>query len=73
MANAWGTKDSRYSATKTGTAKNRVAGWIVYDGREKGMRVAPWVVKEQKKSLFNSLIGFLKDEDNGPLQAAIWL
>lgn len=24
------------------------AGWIVHDGSEKGVRVAPWVVKKQK-------------------------
>eukprot|EP00268_Persea_americana_P009560 TRINITY_DN13823_c0_g2_i8.p1 TRINITY_DN13823_c0_g2~~TRINITY_DN13823_c0_g2_i8.p1 ORF type:complete len:414 (+),score=87.35 TRINITY_DN13823_c0_g2_i8:1496-2737(+) len=40
--------------------EERLAGWIVEDDTGKGVRVAQWVVKEQKRSLFNSLVGFLK-------------
>lgn len=49
MVKAWGTRDSRFDETES--MKNRDAGWTVDDGREKGVRVAPWVVKEQKKYL----------------------
>lgn len=41
------------------------AGWIVEEGTGKGVRVAPWVIKEQKKSLYSSLVGFLKSKSDG--------
>ena len=44
--------------------KPRSTGWIV-DGKERGVRVASWVVKEQKKSLNCSPVGFLKTSTNG--------
>lgn len=34
--------------------------WIINDGIEKRVHVAPWVVKDQKKTLFSSLVGFLE-------------
>ena len=40
--------------------EERLAGWIVEEDKGKGVRVAQWVVKEQKRSVFNSLVGFLK-------------
>ena len=43
---------------KNGKLHLGAAGWIVEEAIGKGVRVAPWVVKEQKKSLYNSLVGF---------------
>ena len=49
------------------------AGWLVEEGEGKGVRVAPWVVKEQKKSLYNSLVGFLKSKSEGIEQIESWI
>ena len=48
-------------------------GWVVVEGKGKGVRVAPWVVKEQKKSLYNSLVGFLKSKLEGIEQIESWI
>lgn len=53
--------------------KMKPAGWIVDDGKEKAVKVASWVVKEQKKSLFYSLVGFSKTSTKGQRQAEEWL
>lgn len=53
--------------------KTDFAGWIIANGTEKGIRVAPWVVQEQKKNLFFSLIGFLKSCSDGLQKAEKWL
>ena len=39
----------------------------------KGVRVAQWVVKEQKRSLFNSLVGFLKASSVSIEQIESWI
>lgn len=49
------------------------AGWIVEEGTGKGVRVAPWVIKEQKKSLYSSLVGFLKSKSDGLKEVESWL
>ena len=49
------------------------AGWLVEEGEGKGVSVAPWVVKEQKKSLYNSLVGFLKSKSEGIEQIESWI
>lgn len=46
------------------------AGWIVRDGGNNYIRVAPWVVEMEKKTLW--LIGFLKP-NQGLTDAALWL
>lgn len=43
-----------------------VAGWIVDDGK------VPWVIRKQKKTLFCSLISFLKSKSR-VVQAEAWL
>lgn len=44
-----------------------IAGWIVEEGSMKGVRVAPWVVAEEIKPLYCSLVGHLKlDMDDIP-------
>lgn len=53
--------------------KSRPAGWIVNDGKEKGVRVASWVAQDQKKALFCSIVGFLKTHIDGQKQAEKWL
>lgn len=37
------------------------------------MCVAPWVVEKEKKSLYCSLVGFLKDSSVGVREAELWL
>lgn len=49
------------------------AGWIVAEGPDKGVRVAPWVIKEQKKELYYSLVGILKNKEDGVRQTERWL
>lgn len=41
------------------------AGWIVNAGEEKGVHVTPWVVAEETKNLYCSLVGFLKSGGEG--------
>lgn len=55
-----------------GRSSPLVAGWVVNDGEERGVRVAPWVVKKEKQSLYCRLIGFLLDEE-ALVQAESWL
>ena len=44
------------------------------EGIGRGVRVAPWVVKEHKKSLYNSLVGFfLKSNAEGLEEIARWI
>lgn len=43
------------------------------DGKEKGVQVASWVDQDQKKSLFCSIVSFLKTSINGQKQAEEWL
>lgn len=49
------------------------AGWIAEEGIERGVRVALCVVKEQKKALYNSLVGFLNSNAKGLEEVATWL
>lgn len=45
---------------KGGISKKSVAGWLVEEGEEKGVSVAPWVVVEEKHlvcSIVGSLVG----------------
>lgn len=49
----------------------KVAGWIVEDGFWKGVRVAPWVVKQQKQTLYCSSVGFLKSKMNGLMRSEL--
>ena len=49
------------------------AGSLVEENTGNSVRVAPWVVKEQKKSLYKSLVGFLKSESVGLEQIEQWL
>lgn len=44
-----------------------VADWIVDVGK------VPWVIRKQKKTLFCSLISFLKSKSRGVVQAEAWL
>lgn len=37
------------------------AGWFVEDKNGRGVHVAPWVVDREKKNLFRSLVGCLRD------------
>eukprot|EP00268_Persea_americana_P002365 TRINITY_DN10711_c0_g2_i1.p1 TRINITY_DN10711_c0_g2~~TRINITY_DN10711_c0_g2_i1.p1 ORF type:complete len:318 (-),score=66.73 TRINITY_DN10711_c0_g2_i1:542-1495(-) len=56
-----------------GLLKWKVAGWIVEDGFWKGVRVAPWVVKQQKQTLYCSLVGFHKSKTNGLMRSELWI
>lgn len=49
------------------------AGCIVEKGIEGGVRVALWVVKERKKALYNTLVGFLNSNAEGLEDVATWL
>lgn len=40
---------------------------------EKGMKVAPWIVKERKTKLFYNLVGFLESSSEGLFRAEQWL
>lgn len=53
--------------------KPKAAGWIIDEGSEKGVRVAPWVIEEQKKALRCSLVGFLKTKSDRLPQVELWL
>lgn len=44
-----------------------VAGWIVDDGKVR------WVIRKQRKTLFCSLISFLKSKSRVVVQAEVWL
>lgn len=37
-----------------------VAGWVVEEGYKKGVRVAPWVLKNEKEVLLCSLVGLTR-------------
>lgn len=52
---------------------NSKAAWIVEEGTRKGVRGAPWVIKEQKTSLYHSLVGFLKSKSGNIKQTEKWL
>lgn len=45
-----------------------VVSWVIDEGKEKGVRVASWVV-EEKQALVYSLVGFLK-ESKGAISEA---
>lgn len=47
-----------------GKLKPKVPGWIIEEGSEKVVRVAPWVIKEQKKNLYCSLVGFSENQNS---------
>lgn len=51
----------------------RAAGWSVEEGMGRGVRVAPWVIKEQKRSLSNSLVCFSKSKSDGLKEVESWL
>lgn len=63
----------RAAEGKNDRAHLRAAGYIVEEGTGRGVRVAPWVIKEQKKSLYSSLVGFLKSKSDGLKQVESWL
>ena len=52
---------------------SKVVGWIAKEGTRKGVRVAPWVIKEQETSLYHSLVGFLKSKSGDIKQTDQWL
>lgn len=43
------------------------------EGGEKGVRVASWLIKQQKPHLFCSLVGFLKSKAEGLRQTELWI
>ena len=50
-----------------------VVGWIVEEDTRKGVRVAQWVVRQQKRFLVNSLVGFLKEKSVSIEQIESWI
>ena len=48
---------------------SKAAGWIVEERTRRGVRVASWVIKEQKTSLYCSPMGILMSKSNGLKQA----
>lgn len=52
---------------KARTSKGAV-GWVIDEGKEKGVRVTSWVV-EEKQALVYSLVGFLKESKGGISEA----
>ena len=46
----------------TTTSPSRVIGWILEKGGEKGVRVAPWVIKKEKEALICNIVGVPKSD-----------
>lgn len=54
-------------------ANLRSAGWILDEGKKKGVRVASWLIKQQNHNLFCSVVGFLKTEVEGLRKTENWI
>lgn len=63
----------RAAEGKNDRAHLRAEGYIVEEGTGRVIRVAPWVIKEQKKSLYSGLVGFLKSKSDGLKHVESWL
>lgn len=48
-------------------------GWIVQEGQVKGVRMASWVLKEEKEPLHPSLVVYLKSDKDGLNKTVLWL
>lgn len=56
----------------TGSGDPRREGWIIKEGSQAIVRVAPWV-EEEKRALRFSLVGFLKHRSEGIRAVESWL
>ena len=72
LREAPGQVQTQAGETKKDRSQLGLAGWIMEEGTGRGVRVAPWVV-EQKNSLYNSLVGFLKSNAKGLKEITRWI
>lgn len=47
-------------------------GWVVKKGSQQMVRVAPWVIEEEKKTMYNCLVVFLQHFANGIRNVELW-
>lgn len=55
------------------SCRNSCVGWIVKNGPVQAVKVASWVLKEEKSKLLLSLVGFLKPGPSGECRVELWL
>lgn len=58
-----------YAEIVKATTPSGAAGWILDEGGERGVHVAPWMIKKEKEALFCSIVGFLKSGKKGLREA----
>lgn len=61
-----------YAEIVKATTPSGAAGWILEEGGERGVHVAPWMIKKEKEALFCSIVGFLKSGTKGLREAELW-
>lgn len=57
----------------TATSPSGVIGWILEEGGEKGVCVAPWEIKKETEALFCSIVWRPKSDKKRLREAKLWL